>query len=255
MNSARTIDLNADLGEHDGHGYAADNAMLDVVSSANIACGAHAGSKMVMETTVKAAHDRGVSIGAHPSYPDREGFGRVETGLRIDDIIASMRDQIEALSRCCTAQGARLSYVKPHGALYNRASRDVELARAIAECVAQIDSTLTMLALSGSSLAEESRNAGLNVAREAFIDRAYKSDGMLVPRHEEGAVIADAAAAAERAVGIAKDHRITAIDGSELNTRADSLCVHGDSPDAIEIVTAARKKLESLGFTIAPFAR
>lgn len=255
MTSVRTIDLNADLGEHDGDGASADSAMLDVVSSANIACGAHAGSREVMDMTIKAALDRGVAIGAHPSYPDREGFGRKELGLSIDEIIASVHEQIITLAQCCAFAGARLSYVKPHGALYNRASRDAELAKALAKCVAEIDSSLTMLALSGSSLEQESRNAGLNVAREAFIDRAYKSDGTLVPREIAGAVIADAAAAAERAQAIANDHTITAIDGKQIDVWADSLCVHGDSPNAIAIVTAARRKLEAIGFTVVPFAR
>jgi Uncharacterized proteins, homologs of lactam utilization protein B len=255
MNSVRTIDLNADLGEHDGDGAAADSAMLDVVSSANIACGVHAGSPEVMEMTVKAAIARGVAIGAHPSYPDREGFGRRELGLSIDEVIDSMRDQIGALAKCCNALGARLSYVKPHGALYNRASGDVELAKAIASCVADIDPALTVLALSGSALEHESRNAGLKVAREAFMDRAYKSDGMLVPREQEGAVIADAATAADRASSIAINHKIEAIDGKVVSAWADSLCVHGDSPNAIDIVRAARKKLEGLGLTIEPFVR
>ena len=255
MTSVRTIDLNADLGEHDGDGASADSAMLDVVSSANIACGAHAGSREVMDLTVKAALSRGVAIGAHPSYPDREGFGRRELGMNLDHILASVRDQIIALSLCCSSAGARLSYVKPHGALYNRASRDAELAKALAACVAEIDSSLTMLALGGSSLEYESLNTGLSVAREAFIDRGYTSDGMLVPRGSEGAIIADVASAARRALVIARDHKIEAVDGSPFDARADSLCVHGDSPNALEIVHAARMELEAAGFTIAPFAR
>jgi 5-oxoprolinase (ATP-hydrolysing) subunit A len=255
MNSARTIDLNADLGEHDGEGASADSAMMDVVSSVNIACGAHAGSIEVMASTVNAARTRGVSIGAHPSYPDREGFGRRELGLPVAEIISSVRDQIITLMRCCAEAPVRMSYVKPHGALYNRASRDTELARALAACVAEIDSSLTMLALSGSNLETESKRAGLSVAREAFIDRAYTSDGMLVPREHNGAVITDVSAAAQRAQAIAVDHAITSIDGQRIDVVADSLCVHGDSRDALGIVSAARRKLEECGWTIMPFAR
>jgi UPF0271 protein len=255
MTSARTIDLNADLGEHDGTGAGADSAMLDVVSSANIACGAHAGSSDVMTMTVKAARDRGVAIGAHPSYPDREGFGRHETGLSIDQIVDSVRQQIIALSQCCKSANTRLSYVKPHGALYNRASRDAGLAQALALCVLDVDPGLTMLALSGSVLETESRNAGLKVAREAFVDRGYRNDGMLVPRDTEGAVIDDLRVAAERAGNIAAHRTIETVDGAQINVPADSLCVHGDSPNAVAIVKAARNKLESMGFTIAPFAR
>jgi 5-oxoprolinase (ATP-hydrolysing) subunit A len=255
MNSIRTIDLNADLGEHDGGGLAADSAMMDVVSSVNIACGAHAGSAEVMALTVTAAHKCRVSIGAHPSYPDREGFGRRELGLSVAEIISSVHDQIIALARCCADAQVRMSYVKPHGALYNRASRDTELARALAGCIVDVDSSLTMLALSGSNLETESERAGLSVAREAFIDRAYTSDGMLVPRGNTGAVIDDVSAAAERARAIAVDHAITSIDGTRIRVTADSLCVHGDSRDALGIVTAARRKLEECGWTIAPFAR
>jgi 5-oxoprolinase (ATP-hydrolysing) subunit A len=254
MTSARTIDLNADLGEHNGDGAGADAAMLDVVSSANIACGAHAGSLDVMTVTAKAARDRGVAIGAHPSYPDREGFGRRELGLSVDEIVASVREQIIALSQCCTSVDTRVSYVKPHGALYNRACRDAGLAQALARCVLDFDSGLTMLALGGSSLESESRNAGLKVAREAFVDRGYTRDGMLVPRDVNGAVIADVAVAAERAGNIAAHHKVETVDGNQIVVRADSLCVHGDSPNAIGIVKAARNKLEAMGFTIARFA-
>jgi UPF0271 protein len=255
MTSARTIDLNADLGEHDGDGAAADFAMLDVVSSANVACGAHAGSLEVMDVTVRAALARGVAIGAHPSYPDRNGFGRKELGMPIADIVDSVREQILKLSHCCASAGARLAYVKPHGALYNRASRDTELAIALAQIVIEVDPSLTMLALNGSLLEHESRSAGLAVAREAFIDRAYKSDGMLVPRENQGAVIGDALVAAERARNIAEHHKIETIDGKQIDIQADSLCVHGDSPDAIAIVKAARRNLEAAGFTILPFSR
>lgn len=254
MTSTRSIDLNADLGEHEGDGARADAAMLDVVSSASIACGAHAGTRAVMEMTVKAAFERGVSIGAHPSYPDREGFGRREIDISNRDLIESVREQITQLHDACTAAGARLAYVKPHGALYNKAARDRELARELAACVKSINPALAMLALSGSALENESRAAGLAVAREAFIDRAYVSDGTLVPRDRPGAVINDASIASARAVEMARYGAIRSLDGKRVSVPADSLCVHGDSKNAIEIVTAARRRLEEVGFTIAPFA-
>lgn len=252
--STHSIDLNADLGEHDETGFDADFAMLDVVSSASIACGAHAGSAEVMRATVAGAYERGVSIGAHPGYPDREGFGRRELGIGVETILASVEAQIELLAECCAVEGARLSYVKPHGALYNRAARDQGLARVLAGCVARFDSSLVMLALAGSQLETESRSHGLTVAREAFIDRAYLADGTLVSRDRPGAVIDDPEIAAFRAVGMARDRRITTIDGLSIDVEADSFCVHGDSRNTLDTVRLTREKLEQAGFAVHPFA-
>jgi UPF0271 protein len=250
----RSIDLNADLGEHEGNRASSDMAMLDVVSSASIACGIHAGSPSVMEMTVTAAMERGVSIGAHPSYPDREGFGRREIGMPVEQIMESVHDQIVSLERTCALNGAHLAYVKPHGALYNRASKDEELAAKLADVVFRINPKLAMLALSGSALEHESRAAGLKVACESFIDRAYMSDGTLMPRDRSGAVINDASIAGGRAVEMAKYGKIRSFEGKPVTVTADSLCVHGDSRNAIQIVTTARRRLEEAGFTIAPFA-
>jgi len=250
----RSIDLNADIGEHAGDGASRDAAILDIVSSASIACGVHAGSRDVMEMTIKAAIERGVSIGAHPSYPDREGFGRRELGMPIPEILDSVREQILLLEELCAKAGTRMSYVKAHGALYNRAARDTDLASELARCVASINPKLTMLALSGSVLEHESRAAGLSVAREAFIDRAYVSDGTLLPRDRPGAVINDASIAAARAVEMARYGAVRSFDGKRVLVTPDSLCVHGDSRNVIEIVTTARRRLEEVGFTIAPFA-
>ncbi len=227
---------------------------MNVVSSASIACGAHAGSVEVMAMTIQSALDRGVKIGAHPSYPDRPGFGRAELGMPLDEIVASVRDQIDALSHLCIGAGTTLSYVKPHGALYNRAARDRELADALARCVAGIDARLAMLALAGSALADASQSAGLPVATEAFIDRAYTRDGLLVPRSQDGAVIGDPTQGAARAVSMARDNTIVAIDGTRLSVSPDSLCVHGDSPAALEIVTLSRRQLEAAGIVILPFS-
>jgi len=251
--SISSIDLNADLAEHDGAGYDADDAMLAVVSSASIACGAHAGSREVMERTVAAARDRGVSIGAHPGYPDREGFGRREVGLPLDRIMSSVREQIFLLAECCERQGAYLGYVKPHGALYNRAAGDAQLARALIECVASIDSRFVLLAPRGSAMEREGRSAGLAIAREAFIDRGYLPDGSLVPRDHQGAVLVDPEAAARRAVSMAREGIVTAMDGSVVEISPQSLCVHSDSPNALSIVTLVRQRLEAADIAIRAF--
>jgi UPF0271 protein len=155
---ARSIDLNADIGEHDGEGYSADALLLDIVTSASIACGKHAGSLEVMRRTVALAYERGVSIGAHPGYPDREGFGRREIGLSLEKILDSFENQIQNLQACCDAEGALMRYVKPHGALYNRAVKDSELAGLLAASIVRLDSSIVMLALAGSALETESRS-------------------------------------------------------------------------------------------------
>lgn len=228
--------------------------MLDLVSSASIACGVHAGSPAVMEMTVKAAMERGVSIGAHPSYPDRGGFGRREIEMPLAQILQSVRDQIISLEQTCTMNGARLAYVKPHGALYNRAARDSEMAMQLADVIRSINPKVSVLALSGSALEREARQAGLHVASEAFIDRAYMSDGTLMPRTQPGAVINDASITGGRAVEMAKYGKVRSFDGMPVTVTADSLCVHGDSRNALQIVQNARRRLEAVGFTIAPFA-
>ena len=247
------IDLNADLGEHDDDGFSRDLALLAVASSANVACGEHAGSQEVMEQTIENAHEHGVSVGAHPGYPDREGFGRREIGIPIRTILTSYQKQLERMASCCRKVGAPFNYVKPHGALYNRAAKDVELARLIAAATARFDPALTMLTLPGSQLERECREHGLNVAREAFIDRGYMPDGTLVPRTQEGALIEDAYIAASRAVKLARDKSIPAIDGTSISVDPDSLCVHGDGVNALETITTARHALEVAGFTIRAF--
>ncbi len=249
-----SIDLNADLGEHDGDRYEWDELLLAVVSSASIACGGHAGNAEVMEETVRRAAARGVAIGAHPSYPDREGFGRRETALGIPEIAHEVRAQVDLMLGCATQAGGGVAYVKLHGALYNRAMKDGELAAAIVECVAEADSSLVLLGLPDSELERASDRAGVRFAREGFIDRAYTSDGYLVPRTSDGAVITDAAHASWRAVGMARDKTVDTIDGTRITVRVDSLCVHGDSENAIELVTAARNAITKAGFIIAPFA-
>lgn len=252
---ALTVDLNADLGEGFGQSRAAlDEALLDLVSSANVACGFHAGDATTMRDTVRAASRRGVTIGAHPSYPDLPGFGRRELGLPPKEIRRHVAYQIHVLRDVCGAEGAKLSFVKPHGALYNRAARDHEAAAAVVAAMRDVEASLTLLGLAGSEMAHAAERAGINFASEAFVDRAYKPDGTLVPRNEPGAIIEDVRRAAQRAVMLVKGQTITADDGSELHIKAQSLCVHGDNPDAAAILSTLRARLKESGVVIAPFA-
>ena len=250
-----TVDLNADLGEGSGQsGASHDEALLDLVSSANIACGFHAGDATTMRDTVRAAARRGVTIGAHPSYPDIPGFGRRELGLAPREISRHVAYQIMALRDICGTEAAKLSYVKPHGALYNRAARDREAADAVVSAIRDVEASLTLLGLAGSEMARAAEHAGIAFASEAFVDRAYKPNGTLVPRDQPGAVIRDVKSAVQRAVMLVKGQTITADDGSELRISAQSLCVHGDSEEAGSMLRALNGRLKEAGVTIAPFA-
>ncbi len=250
-----TVDLNADLGEAFGSSRIfEDVALLELVSSANIACGFHAGDTTTMRDTVNAAKIRGVTIGAHPSYPDIPGFGRRELGLPPDEISFHVATQLRVLRDVCGSEGARLSYVKPHGALYNRAARDPAAANAIVRAIREVETSLTLLGLANSEMGRAAERAGIAFASEAFVDRAYKSDGTLVPRDQPGAVIHEVKSAVQRAVMLVKGKTITADDGTELHVSARSLCVHGDNPDAGPMLRTLRKRLEESGVTIAPFA-
>lgn len=246
----RSIDLNADLGE----GAGTDAQLLATVTSANVACGAHAGSREVMRSTVRAARAAGVAVGAHPGYPDREGFGRREVGATPGDIERWVREQVEELREVCRAEGVRVRYVKAHGALYNRAARDVEAAEALVAATASVDADLAVLALPASAMLRAARAAGLATAREAFLDRGYLSDGTLVPRGATGALITEAHVAAERAVSITRGEPVADLDGNPLLIEADSLCLHGDSAGALAMARRARAGLLKAGLTLAPFA-
>jgi len=249
-----SIDLNADLGEGFGHYQIGNDAeLLSVVSSANIACGFHAGDPVIMRETVATASTRGVAIGAHPGYPDLMGFGRRELGASPDEIRAYVVYQVGALRAVCEAQGTRLRYVKAHGAMYNRGAADPTVAAAIAGAVRAVDPTLVMLGLAGSALIEAGRAAGLQTASEAFADRAYKSDGSLVPRSEAGAVL-HSIEAVEQGVRLARDGRVRAVGGRDLEVRVDSICVHGDTPGAIELIRALRAAMSREGITVTAFA-
>jgi UPF0271 protein len=252
---AKSIDLNADLGEYTGTaGAALDDSILDVVSSASIACGGHAGDLQVMQRTVDSAARRGVAIGAHPSYPDRENFGRREMQISEEELEGELVSQIEGLAQCCAHAGVPLRYVKPHGALYNVAARNDDVARVVAKAVQRVNPSLALLGLADSTMIYEAERAGLTVACEAFADRAYLANGTLLSRDRPGSVLHDADAVASRALLIARDQYVETVDGVRLEVKADSLCIHGDNPDALALVKATRATLEAAGFVIRPFA-
>lgn len=250
-----SIDLNADLGEGFGiYRLPQEPELLTLVTSANIACGGHAGDPVVMRETVAQALAGGVTIGAHPGYPDREGFGRRDLGASPAEIAAMVLTQVGALAAVCRAAGGTLRYVKPHGALYNRVARDPEAATALVEAVRAIDPTLLLLGLDGSTMLRAAETAGLGGIREAFVDRAYLPDGSLLPRSEPGAVLHDPDLVAERALRMVAEHHVVAIDGTRHLVRPQSLCTHGDGPNAVDLVRAVRHRLEEAGVTVAAFA-
>lgn len=241
------IDLNADLGE----GVGEEDLVLSTVTSANIACGGHAGDKQTMAATVRQALAHGVRIGAHPSFPDREGFGRRVMTMPRGQLIAVITEQIAVLRAIAGDHGARLQHVKAHGALYNGAVRDPDLASAIGEAVRAIDPTLIVVGLAGTAMNEVLESMGLRVAAEAFLDRAYTAVGTLVPRDQDGAVLNDVLTVAARAVQIVRSRHVIAIDGTLVRVHADTMCLHGDTPHAIKFARAARKALEDTGITVA----
>lgn len=246
-----TVDLNADLGEWDGPGVSpVDDRLLSLATSANIACGGHAGNRDVMLATVREAAAKGVAIGAHPGYADREGFGRRELGLSSEEIGRQVAAQISVMADCCRTAGARLRYVKPHGALYNRAVRDGETARAVVRAVG----TLVLLCLPGSEMMNAAASAGVPTAAEAFVDRGYRADGTLVPRGEPGALLEDVPLAVERAFRLVTAGRLSPREGPDLAIRADSLCVHGDGSHAVALLEAVRTRFTRAGIQLASFA-
>jgi UPF0271 protein len=239
------IDLNADVGE----GYD-DRAVMPYLTSVNVACGGHAGDARTMADTVAAALELGVAVGAHPSYPDRQGFGRQELALPLAEIESSVREQVGALAAVAAAAGVRLVHVKPHGALYNVAAREVGVARAVARAVRDVSRELRLVGLAGSVLLEMAEELGLASAGEGFADRRYRADGSLAPRSLAEAVIIDPAEAAEQALRIARDHEAIAVDGTRVGIRAETLCIHGDTRGASAIARAVRDRLLSAGIEI-----
>jgi UPF0271 protein len=233
------IDLNCDLGE----GGPNDAVLLGCVTSANIACGVHAGSAEIMRRTMELAAAAGVGIGAHPGLADPAGMGRREISLSPEDASDVVFGQVALMKIIAQKIGLQLRHVKLHGALYNQAARNPALAEAVAKAVRAVNPRLILFALAGSCQAQAGLAAGLRVAREAFADRRYREDGTLVPRNQAGAIIDDPAQAAAQALRLVKEHKLTTIDGAELTIDADTLCVHGDSPNALNLLRAVRESL------------
>lgn len=241
------IDLNCDLGEGCGH----DAALVPLISSANISCGAHAGDAATIRATLRLCAAHGVAAGAHPGYTDREHFGRRETGDDADAIARSLAEQLATFAALADEERVAISHLKLHGALYNRAAEDVELAAAVVRTIRAFDPALPLFGLSGSALLAIAADAGLRVVHEVFPDRGYDTEGRLLPRSRPGAVIASPDEVADRAfllggMGLAKDER-----GHPLMLRADTLCLHGDRDDAVAIARAVRERLDRAGLRIA----
>ena len=251
----RTVDLNADLGESFGRWTLGDDeAMLDVVTSANVACGFHAGDPATLLRTCELAAERGVVVGAQVGYHDLAGFGRRFVDIDPDDLVADVVYQVGALQALCAAAGTRVSYVKPHGALYNAVVHHEEQAGAVVAAVRRVDDALPLLGLPGSALLRLAEQAGLPTVPEAFADRAYSPDGRLAPRSHPGAVLHDPEQVAARAVRMAVEGVVQAVDGSDLPVTARSICVHGDSPGAVSMALAVRRAMEAAGLRLASFA-
>jgi 5-oxoprolinase (ATP-hydrolysing) subunit A len=247
------MDLNADLGESYGRwSLGDDEGLVRHITSANVACGFHAGDYAVMEATVALCSRAGVAIGAQPGYPDLQGFGRRPVAMAPDEVESAVRYQIGALEGFCRAHGVELRHVKPHGALYNLAARDAATADAIARAVARFSRDLALFGLASSQLMRAAAEAhGLSYVPEAFADRAYLPDGSLLPRNVPGAVIDDPAAAAAQAVQAAVEGAVTAVDGSRVPISAQTICCHGDTPGAVTIAAAVRQALEQAGVDVA----
>ena len=247
------VDLNSDLGESFGnYKMGNDDKIIPLISSANVACGFHAGDPVVLSDTIKMAKDAGIEAGAHPGFPDLMGFGRRNMAVSPAEAKAYVTYQIGALDAFAKVNGMKLQHVKPHGALYNMAGKDYELAKAICEAVKEYDDSLIIMALSGGELVRAAEDMGLRVAREVFADRAYEEDGSLVNRRKEGAMITDENLAIERVVRMIKEEKVTAITGRDIPIKADSVCVHGDGEKALKFVEKIREAFQKEGIEIAP---
>ena len=244
------LDLNADVGEECGD----DSALIPLLTSANVACGAHAGDARVMRRTLDLCLAHGVHVGAHVSYPDRENFGRRDLALPPGQVTASVSEQLQALSEVVRAAGARFTYVKAHGALYNRMAGDAAVADAVIAALRAFDPKLALLTLPGSIAMQRAWEHGITVVGEAFADRAYRDDGRLQPRSEPGAVLTDAETVAARALAWVRDGVMTSVSGKPVKIEARSLCVHGDTPGAVSLAKALRAALLGAGVELGAFA-
>ncbi len=245
------VDLNGDVGEAASGGLAdQDRSLMPHLTSANVACGFHAGDPGVMRATVALAREHGVAVGAHPGFPDPEGFGRRELQFSPRDVEDFVVYQVGALAAIAAGQGVRLQHVKPHGALFNMAVRDGSLADAIARAAAAIDPTLILVGLPGSELVAAGKRAGLRTASEGFADRAYQPDGTLVPRDLEGSVLQDAEAVVPRVLRMVRDRVVHAVDGTVVPLEVDTICVHGDTPGAADLAARIRSALTTAGIEV-----
>ena len=247
------VDLNSDLGESFGrYTLGMDADILQLVSSANVACGYHASDPLVMNKTIAMAKVAGVRVGAHPGFPDLMGFGRRNMDVSPAEAKAYTLYQLGALDAFCKAHGVKMQHVKPHGAMYNMAGKDYALSKAICEAIYEYDKDLIVMALSGGELVHAAEDMGLKVAREVFADRAYEEDGSLVNRRKEGAMITDENEAIARVVRMIKEQKVTAITGKDIPIKADSVCVHGDGVKALAFVKKIRETLTAEGVEIVP---
>lgn len=250
------IDLNCDLGESYGaYHLGMDEEIIPLISSANVACGFHAGDFNTMAKTARLCAASGVSMGAHPGFPDLQGFGRRNMNLSPAEVQNLVTYQVGALSAFCRSAGARLRHVKPHGALYNMAAKDPALAKAICQGIYSYDPSLILLGLSGSEMLKQAKGIGLPCAAEVFADRAYEDDGTLVARSKPGAMITDEDEAVRRVIRMILEHRVTSINGKEIEICPDSVCVHGDSAKALLFVKKIRAALEAEGIIIQPLQK
>lgn len=248
------IDLNADAGESFGNWkLGRDEELFPQLSSVNVACGFHAGDPLTMGRTLELAQKTGLAVGAHPGFPDRVGFGRREMAATPEEVYADVLYQVGALSAFLKVAGLPLHHVKAHGALYNRATRDPETARAIAQAARDFDPQVPLVVLPNTPLEQEAQRLGLRTVAEAFPERGYSRDGRLAPRGTPGAWIHDPAEAARRAVQMVVEGRVAAVDGDWVEVRAQTLCIHGDNPHAVEIARAVREALRAEGVTIETY--
>lgn len=248
------IDINCDMGESFGvYTLGCDAAAMPYVTSINVACGFHASDPSNMWKTVKEAKQYKLAIGAHPAFPDLVGFGRRAMAASRDEIFADVVYQIGALAAICKAEGLALQHVKAHGALYNMAEKDIAIGTVIAEAIKRVDPGLYMVCSCSSAMVKAAQTVGINYVEEAFADRAYTKEGTLVPRTQAGAVIHDTGEVAARVLHLVQSGKIRTIDGTEITLKADTICVHGDTPGAVEMIKEIRTGLDQQGILVRPF--
>lgn len=245
-----TIDINCDLGE----GMPNDAALMPYISTANIACGFHAGDENTMRRTIALAIEHGLAIGAHPGFPDKKNFGRTEMNFPEEDIVSIVSEQVYQLLDLVFAMGGQLKHVKPHGALYNMSARDIVLASAIANAVREIDESLILFGLSGSKSIQAAEDMGLRTANEVFADRTYNDDGSLTTRKQAGSLITDNASVAKQVLEMIHDQTVTSISGKKIPVKADTICIHGDGAQAVAFAKQIHALMQTNNITIQPFS-